>query len=237
MLEEIVPIQHERHGQKKIKPIERYDFAKSINVASVLINEFFQAAAIYPIVFIEDQENDMFKPVVLLGIKENENLFVDSEGKWKASYVPAILQRYPFALATTDEENKYTICVDEKSELLNDEEGEDLFTSEGEPGEVLERVKQKLSELQQMEEITKQFCKEMQEKNLFTPFNISLRDQEGVRNLTGSYVINEQRLQNVSDNFFLELRRRNILPAIYAHLVSLNQMERLSKLSTEVTHQ
>ncbi len=227
MLEEVVPIQQERHGNKKIRPLEKFDFARDIHVASILINEFFRAAAVFPIVFIEDQEEDMFKPVALLGLEQNQNLFVDSEGNWKASYVPAVLQRYPFTLATTDEEDRYTVCVDENSELLNEQEGEPLFAENGEAGEVLERVKQNLSELQQMEDLTQQFCEKLKENNLFTQYNMRLREGEGVRDITGAYVINEDRLQNVSDDFFLELRKQNFLPAIYAHLVSLHQINTL----------
>ena len=231
MLQNLVPIQKERHAKTKIKPLDKYLFAKDVHIASVLVNEFSIAASIYPIVFIEDQNEDIFRPVALLGINHNENLFVDSEGNWQSAYVPAILRRYPFALASTGEESRYTICIDEDSDLINDQEGESLFTEEGQESELLQRVKKSLTELQQMEDLTKQFTSILKENNLFTPFNLNIRVADAVRTITGSYVINEQRLRNLSDKVFLELRKKGVLPAIYAHLVSLNQMERLQKLS------
>ena len=38
-------------------------------------------------------------PVALLGLKKNQNLFVDKSGKWNADYIPAYARRYPFCMA------------------------------------------------------------------------------------------------------------------------------------------
>jgi SapC len=51
-----------------------------------------------------------------------------------------------------------------------------------------------------------------------------------VKNIAGCYVINEERLNNLSDERFLELRTKRYLPAIYAQLISLAQIERLMTL-------
>ena len=48
--------------------------------------------------------------------------------------------------------------------------------------------------------------------------------------ITGSYVINEERLNNLSDTLFLNIKAKGYLPAIYAHLTSLSQIERLAML-------
>jgi len=41
--------------------------------------------------------------------------------------------------------------------------------------------------------------------------------------------INEENLNKLGDNDFLKLRRSNALPAIYAHLASLPQADRLAQ--------
>ena len=51
-----------------------------------------------------------------------------------------------------------------------------------------------------------------------------------MRNITGCYVINEERLNNFSDTKFVEIRQKGYLPAIYAHLISLSQIERLASM-------
>jgi hypothetical protein len=68
------------------------------------------------------------------------------------------------------------------------------------------------------------------ENNLLTPLNMKVNAGDQVRNITGCYVINEERLNNFSDAKFLEVRQKGYLPAIYAHLISLAQIERLAGL-------
>jgi hypothetical protein len=70
----------------------------------------------------------------------------------------------------------------------------------------------------------------MAEHNMFTPLNMRVRDTDRIKNITGCYVINEERLNNISDERHLELRNKRYLPAIYAQLISLAQIERLVTL-------
>ena len=175
MFKNIVPITKEAHIKKKIRPLSSFDFAKEIHLASIMVHEFSRAASTYPIVFLEDKDRDQFRPTVLLGLNAGENLFVQDDGKWKASYIPAIIRRYPFSLAKTKEDSRYTVCLDEGSDLVNEKEGQDLFTKNGEPAEVMETVKQYLGELQQMERFTEDFCAFMGALNMFTPLNMKVR--------------------------------------------------------------
>lgn len=233
MFGKVVPITLENHKDKKIKPISHFGFAKDLNIAAVMLHEFSRAAALYPIVFLEDKELDQFRPMVLMGFEQGENLFVTEDGGWKSSYIPAIIRRYPFTLAQTQDAGRFTVCIDEKSDLINTEEGQSLFNEKGEQGEVLERVKKYLGELQQMERITHDFCKYIAEKNLFTPLNMRVRQSDKIKNISGCYVINEERLNNLSDELFLELRAKRFLTPIYSHLSSLGQVERLLRLKDE----
>lgn len=233
MFLQLVPVNKERHADKKVKPVDGFGFAANFHIASVMVHEFVRAAAIYPVVFLEDKDQDEFRPVVLMGLDAGENLFVDGEGKWQASYIPAIIRRYPFALASTGQENQFTVCIDEGSELVNEEEGVPLFDANGEPAEALENVKRYLGELQQMDAFTKSFCKYLAEHNMFTPLNMRVRQADQVKNIAGCYVINEERLNNLSSERFLEMREKRYLPATFAHLGSLAQIERLLKLKEE----
>lgn len=231
MFEKVVPVNKDRHAKKRIKEITGFGFASKFHIAYVTMHEFARAAAIYPIVFLEDKEKDEFRPVALLGLDAGSNLFVGADGKWDASYVPAIIRRYPFALAGSDKENQYTICIDEGSELVSDTEGAALFDDKGEPTQVIENVKRYLSELQQMDALTRDFSKFLAENNMLTPLNMRVRENDGVKNIAGCYVINEERLNNLSDERFLDIRGKRYLPAIYAQLISLAQIERLVNLA------
>ncbi len=235
MFQQLVPVNRDKHAKKKVKRIESFDFASGFHVASVMVHEFTRAAAIYPVVFVEDKDKNDFRPIALLGLDVGENLFVDQSGRWHASYVPAIIRRYPFGLADTGREGQFTVCIDEGSPLVNDGDGAALFTDQGEPSEVIENVKKYLGELQQMDVMTKEFCRFLHEKDLFTPLTMRVRQANQVKNIAGCHVVNEERLGKASDETFLEMRRRGYLPAIYSHLVSLAQLERLLMLKEERT--
>lgn len=230
MFEKVVPVNRERHARTRIREMKGFGFAAKFHIAYVTMHEFSRAAAVYPIVFVEDKDKDAFRPVALLGLDAGENLFVGADGKWEASYVPAIIRRYPFALAATGSEGQFTICIDEGSELVSDGEGSPLFDDKGEPTAVIDNVKRYLSELQQMDQLTQQFSAWLKENNMLTPLNMRVRDHDKVKNIAGCYVVNEERLNNLSDDRYLELRAKRFLPAIYAQLISLAQVERLMSL-------
>jgi hypothetical protein len=230
MFEQVVPVNKERHANKKVKPSSDFRFASGFHIAYVTTHEFARAAAIYPVVFLEDKQNDSYRPVVLLGLDAGENLFVDEQGQWSGSYIPAIIRRYPFALVKATDADQYIVCVDEASALLNDTEGAALFDESGQPTQVIENVKRYLGELQQMDQITGEFSSFLVQNNLLTPLNMRVNTANQVRNITGCYVINEERLNNFSDAKFLEVRQKGYLPAIYSHLISLSQIERLASL-------
>ena len=233
MAQKFVPVTRDAHQNKKIKPVKSFEFASEIHMVSVMMHEFSSAATVYPIIFLEDQESKMFRPMALLGLEPQVNLFVNDDGSWNAPYIPAIIRRYPFALAKTDKDNQYTICIDEESEYVNEDDGQPLFQDDGQIAPVMEQVKQYLTGLQQMEAATTQFCTALKEKYMYTPLNMHVRQADTVKRLTGAYAVHEERLNNLSDNDFLEFRSNNFLSAIYSHLTSLAQINNLVKIQAQ----
>lgn len=227
MFEKMVPVSPERHRHQKVRNTVQFGFAAGFHMAYVTMHEFARAAATYPIVFLEDKPNDGFRPVVLMGLQPGQNLFVDADGAWNASYIPAMIRRYPFALSKGAQDGRYVVCVDEASDLLSESEGAALFDEEGEPTQVIENIKRYLSELQQMDAITQDFTRFVKSHNLLTPLSMRVNTATQPRNITGCYVINEERLNALSDTLFLEVRSKGYLPGMYAHLMSLPQIERL----------
>lgn len=228
MFKKIVPITLDKHKSIKVKPIDSFEFAKNVHIASIMAHEFSRVAPIYPIVFIEDPQTDQFRPVAMLGLEPGENLFVNDENKWEASYIPAIIRRYPFALAKIDENSdRYTVCIDEDSEFVNKKSGEALFNEDGTPTKVIENVKEYLTQLHQMDYFTAEFSKFLKENNLFNQLNMKVRIGTEVKNISGAYVVNEERLNKLADETFLTMREKKYIPVIYSHLSSLSQIERL----------
>ena len=233
MFAQLVPVNKDRHTATKIKPVQGFAYATGFHVASVTAHEFPRASSIYPIVFLKDADSGAYRPVALMGLEEGENLFVDAGGRWKASYVPAVIRRYPFALARSDAPDSFAVCIDEGSDLVNDVEGVPLFDGEGNPAVALENVVRYLTELQQMDVQTRGFCDFLVENELLVPLNMQLQQGVQVQNIQGAFAISEERVGKLSDEVFLQMRSRGYLPATYAHLVSLAQVERLLMLKDD----
>ena len=96
---DVVALSRERHKGWYIDPEQGYSFAASSNSVYVAASEFVVAAREFPIVFARDAGGGL-APAVLLGLRANENVVVDEEGRWLTNYVPAYVRRYPFILAT-----------------------------------------------------------------------------------------------------------------------------------------
>src|SRR3954462_3675911 len=69
-----------------------FSYARATNCVPLACSEFSLAATEYPIVFTADNNGESV-PVALLGIRENENLFVSADGAWQGAYIPAFVRR------------------------------------------------------------------------------------------------------------------------------------------------
>jgi hypothetical protein len=230
MFNKLVPLSKESHKGLKINPPQDLSFAKNTHLVALMAPEFPRAQSEMPVVFVEGENGD-FKTVAMLGIKPGINLMINEHGKWTERYVPAILRRYPFALATGPNAQEFAVCIDEESPAISADSGEALFDEAGEPTKLLESAKDYLLELRKMELQTDAFCKLLQEHNLLAPLNMRVKEGEEVKNITGVFAINAERFDKLSDEVFLEFRKRGYLPLIYAHLGSLSQIDKLMRLA------
>ena len=233
MFSQLVPINKDVHAGKKVRPLDSFSFAGNFHLASVMLPEFARAGANYPIVFLEDKEQETFRPVVMLGLEEGNNLFVDADGRWASGYVPAIIRRYPFSLIRTETPDQFLVGIDADSPLLNDTEGNALFNEDGSVGQIMENARQFLGELNQMERLTLDFAKILAVNDLLTPLNMQVQEGGQTRTISGAFMVNEERLNGLSDEVFAQLRKQNFLPGIYAHLLSLAQIDRLLSRKAE----
>lgn len=231
----VEPLSYQRHGRLKILDKRSYRFAEDYYIVSLQVNELFRAAATYPIVFVEN--NDGYRPYALLGLKRGENLFTDSDGRWNAGYIPTVVRTHPFVLGKAEDRDAMMVCVDLESDLVSESEGQPLFDESGKPTEVVENAQKALSELQRYVDFTRRFSDDLKDRGLLSPLDIKIREKgNDPQHIEGCYGINEKRLNEMTDEAFLELRRSGILPLIYAQTMSMGQMERLLKMRREREH-
>ena len=76
------------------KPEEGLAFAKKLNAIPISFTEFAPVARDYPIVFTTLDGGKSFAPVIVLGLSDGSNLFLDTAGEWDAAtYLPAFVRR------------------------------------------------------------------------------------------------------------------------------------------------
>jgi len=95
-----------QHADKYYLPRQDYSFAADQQVVPILIAELSKLLPHYALAFI--QQDSTYQPVAITGLGGGQNLYVNYEGKWLATYVPAFLRSHPFRLLTT-ENNKQVL--------------------------------------------------------------------------------------------------------------------------------
>ena len=145
--ESVVPLTFATHRHSSVEIGRSFVFSSKINSAPLTAIEFRDAQSDYPIVFAGNKEAVL--PAVILGLREGENLYLSSDGKWDARYIPAFVRRYPFVFAKSDDGERFNLCIDEQFSGFNgDGRGERLFTDDGKPTTYVENILKFLQEYQ-----------------------------------------------------------------------------------------
>jgi SapC protein len=230
----VVPLNKEVHGNLYIEGIEGYSHTKETNSIYIAAVEFLQISKEYPIVFAKGIDEKIF-PVALLGLQQNQNLFVDSKGNWTADYIPAYVRRYPFILATPDDkEPSFTVCFDESYPGFNTaKEGSPLFDSEGEQLDILNQAIDFLKDYQTHVQLTTQFCENLSKLDLLEPMQANIEHADGDKSSLGGFMgINREKLKALKPAQLTELVKTGQMELIFAHLASLTNINDLMKRLT-----
>ena len=206
-----------------------FAFTAKTNSVPLAAIEFFDTAREYPIAFTGKDGASMF-PIALLGVRHSENLFVSDDGRWEGRYIPAFVRRYPFVLAEKQDADDFNVFLDEAYPGFDVADGERLFTDSGEYTPLLKQALEFLSNYQGEIRRTRLFIERLQALELLIPRVLQVvRKDEAPIILHGFSVVDEQRLMALEDAHLVELARSGFLAWIYAHLMSLGNVQRLSE--------
>ena len=166
--------------------------------------------------------------MVVLGLRNRENLFVDAQERWLATYIPAFVRRYPFVLADLPGHQELGVCIDEAFEGLDEQEGEPLFDDQGGNTPYLQNALDFLQRYQQEYQRTEVFCRKLEQAGLL--MEISARaDLVDGRSFTvaGLLVVDEKKLAALPDATVLALFSTGELHLLSMHLLSLSNLRKL----------
>lgn len=203
---------------------------RSLTTLPLSYTEFGAACRDYPITFVSGDGGNTFLPMAILGLENQQNLFVTESGSWDAAvYLPAYIRRYPFCMTRVTVEGKEQAeriaCVEKRA--INDK-GEALHDAKGEPLPVWEERRKLLFEYEADLVRSEEMCRTLVELALLEPFTMQATPSQGTPvAMTGMHRIAEAKLVALAPEQLKSLVQKGILARIYAHLISLNNFGRL----------
>jgi len=225
--ETVVPVSSGRHGKCSMETGNNYAFARTINSAPLMAVEFPEAASEYAIVFATS--GDEVVPVVILGARQNENLYLSADNQWQAKYVPAFVRRYPFVFSASEDGQTFTLCVDEAFPGLNYlGRGKPLFDQDGKATAYVDNVLKFLQEYRAQFLRTQEVCRKLKELNVLEPMHAQFSLGSGEQmSLRGFSVVDRKKLKAISAKALAELAKTDELELIYLHLQSMRNFTTL----------
>jgi hypothetical protein len=224
--EKPVLLDRDKHRKRKVKPSSGFGFAANANSLFLAAAEFAEACKEYAIVFTR-AANGKVVPVVMLGLRARENLFVEGEGRWTGHYIPAFVRRYPFVLAQLPGQ-AMGVCIDEAYAGLDDKDGEALFDDKGGHTPFLQNAVDFLSQYQREYLRTEAFCQRLEQAGLLMEMNARADLIDGRTFTVASLlVVDEKKLMALPDATALSLFRAGELHLVSMHLLSLSNMKAL----------
>ncbi len=225
-----------------LKVIAKHDaaYGDNINQALIFPTEFGDVQREYPILFCKEREGQSLQAVALMGLDEDENLFLGEDG-WRARYVPATHARGPFSIALHKRDGadapEPMIHVDLDDPRVNEREGEPVFLAQGGNAPYLEQVSEALRRIHRGAEIVKPMFEAFEEADLIAPVKLELMLSDTEKyNIVDYFSINEERLRTLDGAALEKLNRQGYLQAAFLVLSSLGNIKRLIEMKNLRRH-
>lgn len=225
---QLEPLSSVLHGGFRSNAADRAPFLTNAHAVPVTIDEFTVAQRFYPIVFSTGGDP---VPLILMGLNEGVNVFVDDEGKLTSeTYVPAYVRRYPFMLARLrPDAQELSLCFDPTSGLIR-EDGEGPLLFEGDkPSEATNNILKFCEEFELAAQRTGAFVKELKEYGLLMDGEVSFQPPGADVPFLyrGFQMVSEEKLRELRGDELRKMNQNGMLPLIFAHLFSLSLMREI----------
>lgn len=221
-MSKFVPLSPEQFKSKHWQAFRDYRHLRDQHWIAIAAPEVSQAAAHLPLGFIQLTDTSTYQLGALLGMKPGHNHCLTPENKWSIGYIPALFRAHPFrVLPTSAGGTKRTLCVDVESPWMNDMGEQGFFQNDNQLTPKVQDVLKYLTELEQHFFMTQKAVDLIIELDLLAPYHI--KGIEGSR-IGGVFQIDEDKLNQLSDQDWLKLRKSGGAAIAYAQLISTGQL-------------
>lgn len=224
------------HHQIKVMPRFGAEFGDSISSALVFPTEFIELQKEYAILLRQHPETKKYQATVLLGLSQNENLFLNpaTTSGWAANYIPAVIAKGPFLIGIQTQESGSAapvIHIDLDHPKVNHEQGYPLFLEHGGNSPYLEHIANRLKIIHQGVAMQDAMFELFSELDLIEPveINIDLHNGETHR-LLGNFTIHEEKLMGLNGSQLERLNKSGFLSLAFAVITSMTNIRRLTEI-------
>jgi len=216
----------DKHRQVRIKTGYGAALGDSVMYVMTYPMEFRDVQSCYPILFTKDPGTGGFFAAAVMGFEPEQNLFLKGDA-WDASYVPAMLARQPFLIATGgDGEDQVPVAsLDVDHPRVSQDGGELLFDSEGAPTDFLNQKIALLDKLHRGLQHSNGFVDTLLKHQLLEEITLDFAFQDGSkRSVQGFYTIAEERLFELPGDVLESLNKAGYLQPIFMAVASLSRL-------------
>lgn len=214
------------HDHLGWRPAKGFGFARQMAVVPLAAAEISRVAQALPVVF--QKADDRWQAVAVMGPVEGANVHVSREGKWRTSFVPALLRVYPFCLDGAGELGLWDGYTPEP--LAS--EGVQPFYKEGALAPWLQQTVKFLKTAHLGVGTVHRSLSKLEEASALTPWEVpGIETPQPEHALTGLYAIEAKGFETLDDALVLEFFRAGALRWMHAHLDSLHHAERFKALA------
>lgn len=228
------PLTKDKHDKFGVKQVERpFDFMASHHFMPITANEFGSAAGSFPVIFAGEDRS----PLAVLGIRNEENLFV-TDGLYEQDfYMPNFARRYPFVLAGDQANDRFVVCVDESAECVTDKDPGQKFFDGGDTSQFTKDAFTFLQNFERDRQATQQMVQRFKELDLFEKKEMHFQGQNAdgspaeQQKIADYFAITEERLRALPAETLKEFAENGYLAVAHAHMISLGNWQRLVNMT------
>jgi hypothetical protein len=226
----LVPVSRGTHGDKVWRRLQTYSFAARQHYVPIGGLEFGRVVPVMPIAFMEI--SGQLQPIAVLSLEPGSNVFVASDGRWLAPYLPILFATYPFRLLRQEGTDKFSLWVDSDADHLGDaaHSTELYYDQEGQLAPRTKAVFDLLATFEQNRIHTAAAVATLAEAGVLRPWELKVKDGGAETIVRGMQRVDEVALGNLEDSAFLRLRKSHAIPIAYAQLLSMQQLAVFSQL-------
>jgi hypothetical protein len=216
----------EKHRQLRIKTGYGAALGDAVMYVMTYPMEFRDIQSCYPILFTKDPNTGGFFAAAVFGFEADQNLFLQDDG-WDASYIPAMVRRQPFLIATGGEDDKATpvVSLDLDHPRVSQDEGEALFDNEGGSTGFLDQKIALLDKLHRGLQHSSGFIDTLLQHELLEQITLDIAFNDGSKkSVQGFYSIAEERLYQLKGDVLESLNQAGYLQAAFMAVASLSRM-------------